>query len=52
MVDSKRVAMTIAGPLPQTPAAQSFFSLANPEIEVPIIDKAEPFVDVVNKISQ
>lgn len=46
------VAMAIPGPIPQTPAAQSFFSFNHPEIEVPIIDKSEPFLDVVNKISK
>lgn len=44
--------MAIPGPLPQTPAAQSFFSLNHPEIEVPIIDKDEHFRDVVQKISK
>jgi hypothetical protein len=49
---AKRLAMAIPGPLPQTPATQSFLSLDHPEAEVPIIDKDEPFQDVVIKISE
>jgi hypothetical protein len=49
---SKTLAMAIPGPLPQTPAAQSFFSFNHPDIDVPIIDKDEPFHDVVQKVSK
>jgi hypothetical protein len=49
---SNTSAMAIPGPLPQTPAAQSFFSFNYPEVEVPLIDKDEPFHDVVKKISK
>jgi hypothetical protein len=49
---TKTIAMAMPGPLPQTPAAQSFFSYNHPDIEVPIIDKDEPFHDVVTKISE
>jgi hypothetical protein len=49
---SKTLAMAIPGPLPQTPAAQSFFSMNFPDVEVPIIDKSEPFQEVVQKISR
>lgn len=49
---SKTLAMAIPGPLPQTPAAQSFFSFHQPELEAPIIDKSEPFPNVVQKITK
>jgi hypothetical protein len=49
---SKTLAMAIPGPLPQTPAGQSFFSVNFPEVEVPIIDKSEAFHEVVQKISR
>ncbi|KAF7512205.1 hypothetical protein GJ744_002367 [Endocarpon pusillum] len=50
-MNSKTIAMAIPGPLPQTPAAQSSFSLHQPELEAPIIDKNELFPDVVQKIT-
>ena len=49
---AKTLAMAMPAPLPQTPAAQSVFSFNYPEIQVPIIDKDEPFHDVVMKISE
>jgi hypothetical protein len=49
---NKTLAMAIPGPLPQTPAAQSFISFGHPEIDAPIIDDDEPFFDVVQKISR
>ena len=36
---------------PNTPGTQSCFSCTVPEIEVPIIDRDEPFRDVVKKIA-
>lgn len=44
--------MAIPGPLPSTPAAQSFFSFNHQEVETPIIDEDEPFYCVVKKVSE